>query len=182
MNFRLRYALAYIFGSLLVLGGFAVASSIKSWNGTEVVTNTDINTNFSHIHDNMVGGHGARLVNADVSASAAISHAKLATPALVPKAWASVTTACSADPCTITASSGIATARRTAAGNYYVTFSVARPNDSYGVVITPGMGSAQIQCKMEDYETASAIFICENQSTGADADIGWTIMILDNDA
>src|SRR3990172_5536886 len=102
-----------VFTVCLILGGsVALAGSIKRWSSTETFTSTDINANFTHIHKTMVGGHGARLVNADVSSSAAIAHSKVATPALLSKAWANIAScdgsqASDSLTCTLSAGSGI---------------------------------------------------------------------------
>lgn len=118
----------------------ALAGPIKTWQAGEVIVASDINANFQHIHNLMVGGHGGRLVNADVSSAAAIAHSKLATPGLVAKSVFQVgtgTTACSAGTCTINANSGVVpTVTWNSAGNYTVTIA-ARANANYVPVVTP---------------------------------------------
>lgn len=110
----------------------ALAGPIKTWSAGEVIAASDLNANFQHIHNLMVGGHGARLVNGDVSASAAISHSKLATPALIPKAMGGIYTPCDGGTCTWNVNSGFtSTITRSTAGQYTVTFSSARANANY---------------------------------------------------
>lgn len=118
--------------AVLTIAVVALAGPIKTWSAGEVITANDLNANFQHIHNLMVGGHGARLVNSDVSASAAISHSKLATPALIPKAMGGITYPCDGGTCTWTVSSGFtSTITRSTAGQYTVTFSSARANANY---------------------------------------------------
>lgn len=74
----------------LLVAACAFAGNIKVWVSHEGLTSADLNANFAYIINHMVGGQGARLVDADVNASAAIKHSKLQYPGLVPKAWAKV--------------------------------------------------------------------------------------------
>lgn len=83
-NFKLQ--LAAIF-TLSLVTGMAFAGSIKSWSNGQTLTAADLNANFNHIHGLMVGGHGARLVDADVSGSAAIASSKLAQGSGIADAW-----------------------------------------------------------------------------------------------
>src|SRR5687767_8565450 len=50
--------------------GERTKGAIKSWSTGETIGNAEMNANFTHIHTNMVGGHGGRLTDIDVSASA----------------------------------------------------------------------------------------------------------------
>lgn len=124
------------------LYGKAQASAIKTWTVNEVLKATDLNNNFNHLHNTMVGGHGARLVDADVSTLAAISHTKLATPALVPKAWAVLTTVCdgaaaAGTACTVNESSQVTAVKSNGtAGQYRVDLSYSPPNASFAVLVT----------------------------------------------
>lgn len=165
---------------LLALGGVALAGAIKTWVSGETLTAADLNSNFAHIHNSMVGGHGARLVNADVSASAAISHTKMATPALLPKAWAFVGAAgaCGASPCTISASSGVSGVTRGGAGTYSVTLSPARANAVYGVLVTSGTGA--LYCIGIPASALLVTVVCYD-AAGAVTDATFTVQILDDD-
>lgn len=90
----------------LLLAFVAWSSPIKTWVSGDALTVADLNSNLFHIHSLMVGGHGARLVNADVSASAAISISKLEGSGYgVPVAYARVT--CSPTCSTIHESHGL---------------------------------------------------------------------------
>ena len=156
-----------------------VASPIHVFNSGDAMTSSDINANFSHIHSTMVGGHGPKLVNADVNASAAIAHTKLATPALLPKLWWSGTTACAATPCASADSSGFGTVTRSAAGTYLANFSVTRIDANYGIWITT-LASGQTNCIPTSRNAGSVQIGCVNTSTGAATDASFSILILDS--
>lgn len=112
--------------AVLLIALTASAAGLKVWVSGEQVTITDLNANFSHIHNVMVGGHGARLVNADVSASAGIASTKLADGPAIPKGLGYVDngagSACSAT-CTVTNSKGTTSVTRSGAGVYSINHS-----------------------------------------------------------
>lgn len=80
--------LAYLAVVLIALT--ASATGLKVWVSGETPTIGDLNANFSHIHNTMVGGHGARLTNSDVATNAAIASSKLADGTWIPKYAAQV--------------------------------------------------------------------------------------------
>ena len=187
-----RLAVAAILGVALV----AFAGPIKTWSAGEVITANDLNANFQHIHNLMVGGHGARLVNSDVSASAAISHSKLATPALLPKAMGGIYTACDGGTCAWNVSSGFtSTITRAGTGQYAVTFSSARANANYVPFVVPiGNGvdaPSQTRCDpTPTYATTGFNVLCRysDARTLTDAgpidiaaDIPFSVVVFDND-
>lgn len=173
-----RAILIGIFVALVIAGVTNAGSIITFASGT--LRSADLNTNFEHIHNNMVGGHGARLVNADVSSSAAISHSKLATPALLPKLWAQVGSDCTASPCTVESSGGsITSVTRTGSGAYSFNFP-ARANDVYAVVITALDTAADRFCIARSRSTTAVTFVCYDAGAVA-TDTGFSIMLLDND-
>lgn len=160
----------------VLIGGLAVASPIKTWIVGEVISYTDLNANFLHIHSLMVGGHGPRLVNADVSASAAISHSKLATPALVPKIWAQVAN-CTANPCTVSATSGVTSVGWTSAGLMTVNFA-ARVNANYAAIVAASAVSNR-NCAPTAQTTTTVTVTCQDLASAA-ANSGFTILIMDD--
>lgn len=165
-----------------VWAGYAISGPIHTWVSGEYITAADLNANMSHIHNNMVGGHGPRLVNADVSGSAAIAHSKLATPALLPKVWASVTATCATPAtCTLVDESGIASiAGQATTGEYLVTFDAARDTANYGTLVS-AFGTAQdLTCHTTAQTTTTATVKCVTASTGADVDAAFTFMLLDS--
>lgn len=127
---------------LSLLASVAVAGAIKVWSSGETLTSAQLNANFSHIHSLMVGGHGARLVNADVAANAAIALSKIAiTPALLPKAYANVEpasgTTCNTGSYPLACAfsgSGVSGVSNTALGTYAVTLSANPTNTDFAVI------------------------------------------------
>lgn len=178
-----KLVVAVILGVAVV----ALAGPIKNWSSGEIITSTDLNANFNHIHSVMVGGHGARLVNADVSASAAISHSKLATPALLPKAMGIITSACTSSPCSWAANSGhTSTFTRASAGNYTMTLSSARANTTYGAHVTcSGNGADPCVCYFRgvssttQYQVDCSVFVTDG-GVRQNADFPFTVTIYDD--
>jgi len=163
----------------LTITGIANSGSIKTWVN-ETLRYADLNSNFAHIHDNMVGGHGARLVNADVSASAAIAHSKMATPALLPKAMAAVLSDCSGSPCTLSMSSGFTSITRTGTGEYTGTLSAARANTTYGVQVTAFDATGIRGCRHTSVTSTTAFtFSCFDAAAAVDT--GFMVTVWDND-
>lgn len=172
----------FILGAVL-LAAVAGAGSIKVWSTGEYITATDINANFTHIHSQMVGGHGGRLLNADVSSSAAISHAKLATPALLPKAWA-VTDTCvgstdggAGSTCTVPDKSVVTSVTVGATGTYTVNFP-ARANANYGVLVNSHTSLSS--CGPTARTTTTTTVYCWNSSNNPTDSI-FTFMLLDTE-
>lgn len=162
----------------ILIASVAAAGTIKTFVNGETLTAADLNAVLQHIHGTMVGGHGARLVNADVNASAAIAHSKLATPALVPKAWAQIAPSCGASPCASPSGFGVASITRTSAGLYTVTWTTIRPNDSY--VCFANGGNVDGPCRCGARVTSSVTVECFNNA-GVATDAGFDILMLDND-
>ncbi|HEX2617374.1 MAG TPA: hypothetical protein VHL57_07510 [Flavobacteriales bacterium] len=124
--------------ALLVLSAPAIGGSIYTWSSGENLSASTLNATFQHIHNNMVGGHGARLVDADVSASANISRSKLAAYPALPLAWAKVgsgTTACSSGTCTLGDSYGV-TSVTASSSVYTVTLTTSLGDTEYGVLVS----------------------------------------------
>lgn len=161
----------------VLIAGLAAASPIKTWIVGEVISYTDLNANFAHIHSLMVGGHGPRLVNADVSASAAISHSKLATPALVPKIWAQVAN-CTANPCTVSATSGVTSVGWTSAGLMTVNFA-ARANANYAAIVSASAVTGR-SCVPTAQTTTTVTVTCTDLAVPGAANSGFTILIMDD--
>lgn len=169
----------------LLLAPWAVAGAIHSWSTGEYITATDLNAALTHIHNTMVGGHGPRLINADVSTSAAIAHSKLATPGLVAKAWVALSATCvtsgAGAACTAVDSSGTAVVTSTGAtdGEYTVTYPT-RGDVNVGAVVS-AFGALDLQCHITSFPSATTASVkCATASTGVAADGAFTFMLLDS--
>lgn len=167
--------------SALTASLIAGASAIKVWSA-EVLYFVDLNTNFAHLHDNMVGGHGARLVNADVSASAAIAVSKLAVNPLSAKAFVLVEVECTASPCTIqmqSPASFISGITRAAAGTYTATFTSTRANNDY--VVHANSATASTVCQTNTYTTTTFNIYCQSfAGPGTIDDASFSIVVFDD--
>ncbi len=175
---------------VLFVWSVAYASTIKTWSNGETVKAVDLNANFTHIHNTMVGNHGARLVNADISATAAIAHTKLATPALLPKAWAYVAPTCdgaaaAGTACTVADSSGVTgIASNGTAGQYRVNLSYSPPNANFGVIVVSL--TTNLICYTDTYVATTGdangtnfLIKCLASGAGAATNAGFTFILMD---
>ena len=159
--------------AMFLFAGLTVAGAIKTWGSGDTLLSSDLNGNFQHIHNVMVGGHGARLVNADVSNSAAIRYSKMQTPVVVPRIFGVIncTTSCTLLHATTTYLSGYTispTIGGTAGTTITVNFTSPLADATYWPVVTrvgvqagatepvvcyvsaaPGTGSFTVECKGE---------------------------------
>ncbi len=167
--------------ALLLLAATAAAGTIKVWSNGDTLTAADLNANFAHIHGTMVGGHGAKLVNADVNAAAAISHSKLENHSLIPKAVGSVNP-CTVSPCTLYANYGgiVTGVTRTATGVYPVAW-----NARTDAVFTFTVNAIQVVaspriCQAALHLTTGITVYCFD-AAGVAADSGFAFTFFDND-
>lgn len=164
--------------------GVASAGAIHTWAPGDVLLSSDLNSTLQHIHNTMVGGGHNQIVNSDISSSAAISHSKLATPALVPKAHGLVTQ-CTSTPCTVSEGTGITSVTRSSAGDYQVILSYGPQDAAYSMLLTPAFpvgGTVSVACSVVTSGTPFTTFDihCEDD-TGTDIDTGFSILIMDNE-
>lgn len=168
-----------------------LAGPVKSWSAGETIVSSDINANFQHIHNLMVGGHGARLVNSDVSGSAAIAHSKLATPSLIPKAFGIMSPACDGGTCAWTLQQGFtSTVTRVANGQYDLFFQTTRADAVYAplISVTDSIGAANhanADCYTATQTTSKFRVLCTDQvQDGGPAryfeDIPFSVTVFDN--
>ena len=175
-----KHRLSLVILSLLATG--ALAGAIKVWSSGETLTSAQLNANFAHLHSLMVGGHGARLVDADVSPSAAIATTKLAGGPLIPRSWVTMTYtngACGtgAAACTVTTSDSM-TITGSAVGVYNVALGYTAATATYPIIITPAnAGSAKAFCLYYGQTINGFNILCADH-TGAATDLGMSIVIL----
>lgn len=131
----MKQTLKYV-GIFLLSAAIAFAGSIKVWGTHDVLTASDLNANFQHIHNTMVGGHGARLVDADVAGNAAIQYTKVTTNPLTPTAWGRFSAACTPDggTCALSDEEGVTSVVRVTGFRYLVTLT----NPGAGAVLVTG--------------------------------------------
>lgn len=173
-----QYAAAAL--AVLLFATPALSGSIKTWANGEYITASDLNAALAHLHTNLGHGHGAVVVNADISANAGIAHTKMATPALLPKMWATMgASACSSSPCTLSDSSVITSITRSGTGVYSATFT-ARADASYAVFVTSN--TSAVDCYVGTRSTTAAAVSCFDSATGATpTDASFSFLLLDSD-
>jgi hypothetical protein len=151
------------------------AYAIKVWNSSETILVADLNSNFSTVNTAAT----ALVTNAKVDANAAIAHTKLATPSLVPKAWAVVAN-CTADPCTKNeGTSKIGSVNWTSTGIMTVNLSGTWANAYVGVLITP-INAADRQCWATSTSTTTIGVKCMDLA-GVVQNSGFSILVMDVD-
>lgn len=159
----------------------AGAGSLYQWSSGESLSASQLNSNFSHIHNNMVGGHGARLVDADVASNAAISRSKLQNYASLPVAWAKVgsgTTACASGTCALGDSFGVASV--TASSSVYtVTWSTTMGDTEYSLLVLPHAATRWCYAAVTS-ATVATVTCLNNLSGGSAADAVFTVAAFDN--
>ncbi len=146
----------------------ALAGAIKSWANGDTLTAADLNANFQHIHNAMVGGHGARLIDADVSNSAAIASSKLAGYRLLPRAWANVAAGCTGTgACTLSSSKNI-TSVTFATSQANVILNYTPTNADYAVIVQAESSSVDVFCTATHGSASPQIAIyCSHQASRA---------------
>lgn len=156
--------------------------AIKTWDTTSKITANDLNANFQHIHNNMVGGHGARLIDADVNASANIASSKLAAYRLIPVAWAGSPTTCAVATCTIVSSSRVTSITRSGAGSYRVNISPVLTDLNFSMAVSGNTGASGRICYYisAGSTTAQLIFVCSNDFVGTLVDASFSLVIYDD--
>lgn len=168
----MRNNLKYVVGIFLA-SAIAFAGTIKVWGTNDVLSAADLNANFAHIHNLMVGGHGPRLVNADVASGAAIAYTKISTNPYIPTAWAGVSpNTCNPDGGTCTYSGlGISSVKHVAVDTFLVTFTVTPDvvfaSAGYPVPIActaqNGTNPALIYCDADPSSSNNLVFQAFNQ-------------------
>lgn len=164
---------------LLLAAAAVVAGPIKQWNGTEVITYTDLNSNFAHLHASAGHNHGPVIVNGDINASAAISHSKLATPHLLPKTWAQV--ACSGS-CSVTEMSPaavIGSVTWSSAGIYVVNLAVPRTDGNYLVLVNSNNTASDAVCHGWASNSSTVSVRCTKASDATALESNFSLLIMD---
>lgn len=170
--------------AILFVAGLALSGPIHSWATGEYITAADLNANMTHLHNNLGHGHGPVIVNADVSTNAAIAHSKLATPGLVPKAWAVMTVACTSGTCALADSQVVSSITWTATGTYNVNFP-ARGTGNYMAIVSSHVNNAvcAVTVRATTYSTVYCInpLIGADAGTGAPLDTGLNFLLMDTE-
>lgn len=174
--------------AILVATCPAWSQTLYSWGSDEVVVNTDLNGNFTALKTGKVGS-GVTLTNSDIASNAAIAHSKMATPALLPKAWATVTANCdggaaAGTDCTVGDSSNIPSANgveaTAAAGVYRVNLSYTPANANFAVLVTAH--TSGVYCNADTRATAAPHFVVrcwDGAVPGASNNVQFSVLVMD---
>lgn len=177
--FKNSYIRIVVFSALIV-SAFAVAGGIKTWANGDTLSATDLNANFQHIHNSMVGGHGGRLLDADVNASANISYSKIQNGRGIARAWGEVsaTGVCPAAP-TVSESMNVTSVTCAATGAYTVTLGYTATDAEFAVIVS-SMQSTTI-CHGVSTSTTTVAINCVDLDTPAATDSTFSFVIYDAD-
>lgn len=168
--------------SVLVTAALASAGAIKSWSAGDTLSTTDVNANFTHIHNTMVGGHGGRLVNADVNALANIGYTKIQNGRGIARAWADVESTCSSTPCTVDESLNITSISRSGAGTYTVTLNYTATDNVFSVFVQSHTSTAICWGTSASTTTVSVACSDYDAAIGPTAtDAAFSVIVLDGD-
>lgn len=165
MNKFVPAVVAGMIGALVISEGTAWA--LKVWTPPERVTIAQLNSNFAE-----VANTGLR--NDNLASNAAIAHTKLATPALVPKAWAVLSANCTGSAtagtaCTVGDSSNVLSVTTNGAtgefrvnlgfspqnANFLVLPSVKTATTAQCAVIATGTSAPHVILRCHDYAGAA---------------------------
>lgn len=174
------------------------SGAIKTWQSGETIATSDLNANFSHIHNKMVGGHGARLVNADVVnntltgnklvdytlqntqiADGGISSYKLVYGAGIAKSFVAIYGACNCAPvcaCTMNNAYNMTSVSHTATGVYRVTWNWTATNTPMVLVSDNLTG---VRCYAGTPTTTFVDVSCEDLDTPAATDSAFSIAVFE---
>jgi hypothetical protein len=155
------------------------------WGSDEVVGATQLNANFTELNTAKVGG-GVTLTNADVASNAAIAHSKLATPALVPKAWATLNANCTGSTaagtaCTVSDSSQVTSITTNgASGQFRLNLAYTPSNANFAVIVTSHTAISVCMATSRATAAPHAVVTCLDY-TGAANDVNqFSVLVLDS--
>lgn len=173
-NFKLAF-----FALFISVGVWA--GTIHTWSNGDTLSASDLNSNFQHIHNAMVGGHGARLVDADVSTSAAIGYSKIQNGRGIARAWARVgPSACTAGTCTLNSSMNVTSITFTSTGVYDLTLNYTATNSSYAAIAQAELSTGFCQA-IPTSTTHVTISCLETDGTPAAINQPFDVFVFDND-
>lgn len=157
-----------------------------TWSDGDQLNATDLNNTIAHLHNTFTGG----IVDAHVSASAALAHSKLATPSLVPKAYLSTITVCdgaaaAGTNCANVESTGFDTGTGAAestgtAGTYQFNLNYTPATSNFAVLAT-GANLNTVVCYAAGGNNTSKphfMIYCRNQA-GTLTNTAFSVLVLD---
>lgn len=167
------------------LAPLLLATVPKTWAPGEVLRATDLNAMATYFEGALKGAGHTLIVNADISSSAAIAHSKLATPALVPKAFAQCARRTTDGANTCTSKSGVTSVTRNTTGDLDVVLNYTPADTNFLVVVTAeDTGGNNVFCQTSIRATTGVHFsiLCHSDGAtpGALADSGISFIVMDD--
>lgn len=161
-----------------------VMGVLHTFGNTEVVTASNLNNNFTWLNTNKIGA-GVQLSNTDVATAAGLSHSKFATPALVPKAWAVVTSNCTGSAaagtaCTVGDSSQVTSITTNgASGQFRVNLAYTPANVNFSVQVSTHTAASVCMADTTAVAAPHALVKCFDY-TGAANDVNqFSVLVMD---
>lgn len=189
-----RYRLTSLF--LTLVAAVAFSGSIKVWGPGERLTSKELNDNFAHIHNTMVGGHGGRLVDSDIAVNANININKFKNDGGLQTVYDGGNTyfpvrgkICgpmnsSVTPVAVTTSGDGISSGVSFSNKYRVYFSSNRPNANYGVIGSSYYDGAEVCGNTDSHNVAYIEFACQKVDPllgGANTDGCFNFLVIDDD-
>jgi len=148
------------------------------------LTAAQLNDSFSHVDNVFSGG----ITDSMVSGSASLQHSKLATPALLPKAWALVGVAALCNgaaavgtPCSVDVSSRISSVvAGGVTGQYNVNLAYTPTNANFGILATGRIAGVNCNAGFQQTAAPQLVVYCFTGTTGAATNTPFTVMVLDD--
>lgn len=181
--------LGFILGLTAIEVAWAHSGSPASstWAPGQTLTSTALNDTIAHLHNTLSGA----ITNVNISSTAAVAHTKLATPALVPKAWGYVysSPACVGSgtqdsvTCALLEDSGVtAVKNQGVVGEYRVFLDTVPTNANFSVLVTAHDDNMVCIARSQASGSASVpqfVVICEVAFSGSAADVNFSFLVMD---
>lgn len=168
--------LATLLSNLLDIG-VAQAVSLKIWSPGETIRAADLNTNFAALN-----AYTANITDDRIAVNAQISHSKMKTPSLIPKAWAFLSATCTSGNCAIAESYGISSITRSSAGVYTVNLSYGPSDGDFATFVTAKLPTTtnEVFCQVTSQDSPLVVVECSDD-TGVATDTAFSVMIMDSE-
>lgn len=173
-----------IIAAVLFVAGVSGATAIQRWKVGEVLRYQDLNANFAHIHDTMIGNNHGFLYNNDISDTAGISQSKFAgASAAWPLAKFSskgvVADCIIGDFCQVSRLTGLdfVTVKHDATGAYTVKLFPNRTSTQYFPIVVSTVVQNAL-CEVNLTGVSSFSVDCVTTATGVDIDSSFDVIIL----
>lgn len=169
----------------LLYSGLVTGQTLHSWTTGQVVTATDLNGNFTALKNGKVGS-GVQASNTDIASNAAISHSKMATPALLPKAWGYISAACTGSTaagtaCTIGDSTQISSITTNgSSGQFRINLSYTPANANFAVIVTSHTTASVCIATTQATSAPHALVKCFDYTGAANDTNQFSVLVLDS--